>query len=311
MPIFKIQHVTKYTYDRLIQESMNEIRIFPFESPEQEVLEHQLDITGNPDVQIFLDYWGNKTGIFNLMPPHRELSINSRLKVRTNGIADLRINFLSRFNDLPIEVESNLKMLELSRADAIQSQVLIEDIVTLMLDNNDSIAITIKKCSDHIFEQFKYIKGITDVETTVDEILQQRAGVCQDFAHLLLQILRTMKIPSRYVSGYICPHRSGLRGEGATHAWVEAWIPGSGWTGIDPTNNIWVTNTHIKLAVGRDFADCSPVKGAFRGAANQSLSVLVSVDYEDGAVAEEMNEVQLKKDILSIESPHFSPAAQQ
>jgi len=311
MPIFKIQHVTKYTYDRLIQESMNEIRIFPFESPEQEVLEHQLDITGNPDVQIFLDYWGNKTGIFNLMPPHRELSINSRLKVRTNGIADLRINFLSRFNDLPIEVESNLKMLELSRADAIQSQVLIEDIVKLMLDNDDSIAITIKNCSDHIFEQFKYIKGITDVETTVDEILQRRAGVCQDFAHLLLQILRTMKIPSRYVSGYICPHRSGLRGEGATHAWVEAWIPGSGWTGIDPTNNIWVTNTHIKLAVGRNFADCSPVKGAFRGAANQSLSVFVSVDYEDGAVAEEMNEVQLKKDILSMESPHFSPAAQQ
>ena len=157
-------------------------------------------------------------------------------------------------------------MLELSRPDAIQSQALIEDIVKLMLDNNNSIAITIKNCSDHIFEQFKYIKGITDVETTVDEILQQRAGVCQDFAHLLLQILRTMKIPSRYVSGYICPHRSGLRGEGATHAWVEAWIPGSGWTGIDPTNNIWVTNTHIKLAVGRDFADCSPVKGSIQGA---------------------------------------------
>ena len=95
MPIFKIQHVTKYIYDRLIQESMNEIRIFPFDSPEQEVLEHQLDITGNPEVQIFLDYWGNKTGIFNLMPPHRELTINSRLKVRTNGSADLRINFLS------------------------------------------------------------------------------------------------------------------------------------------------------------------------------------------------------------------------
>ena len=90
---------------------------------------------------------------------------------------------------------------------------------------DDSVAITIKNCSDYIFEHFNYIKGITTVETTIDEILEKKAGVCQDFAHVMLQILRTLNIPSRYVSGYICPNKSGLRGEGATHAWVEAWIP--------------------------------------------------------------------------------------
>jgi transglutaminase-like putative cysteine protease len=311
MPIFKIQHVTKYVYDRLIQESMNEIKIFPFELPDQEVLQHELDITGGPEVQVFWDYWGNKTGIFNLMPPHRELIINSRLKVRTTGTADLRVNFLGSFIDLKNEVEGNLRMLELSRPDEIQSQGLIRDIAKRMYSADNSIAITIKNCSDYIFEQFKYIKGITNIETTVDEILQKQAGVCQDFAHLLLQVLRTMKIPSRYVSGYICPHRSGLRGEGATHAWVETWIPGSGWTGIDPTNNIWVTNTHVKLAIGRDFTDCSPVKGTFRGAANQNLSVFVSVDYEDGQSVQEMTDVNLKKDHLTPDSPQFSPAAQQ
>src|ERR1700676_3069990 len=98
MTTFKIQHITKYEYDRLIQESMNEIKIFPFQSSEQEVLQHELVITGNPDVQIFFDYWGNKTGIFNVMPPHRELSISSRLIVRTPNSSDLRINFISVFN---------------------------------------------------------------------------------------------------------------------------------------------------------------------------------------------------------------------
>jgi transglutaminase-like putative cysteine protease len=110
----------------------------------------------------------------------------------------------------------------------------------------------------------------------------------------MLQILRTLKIPSRYVSGYICPNKRGLRGEGATHAWVEAWIPRYGWAGIDPTNNVWVTNTHVKLAVGRDFTDCSPVKGSFKGEARQHLSVYVAIDYEDGQIFEELNKVDLR-----------------
>ncbi len=311
MPIFKIQHITKYEYDRLIQESMNEIRIFPSLSPEQEVLQHELVITGHPEVQIFFDYWGNKTGIFNVMPPHRELSINSRLIVRTTGGPDLRLNFISVFNELPGEVAGNLKMLELSRPDYIQSQSQINEITQMVYSPDDSVAITIKNCSDYIFTHFKYIKGITNIETTIDEIMETKAGVCQDFAHLMLQILRTLKIPSRYVSGYICPNKRGLRGEGATHAWVEAWIPRYGWGGIDPTNNVWVTNTHVKLATGRDFADCSPVKGSFKGPANQHLSVFVSVDYEDGQIFEELNKVDMKRENAGGDSSHFSSAAQQ
>jgi transglutaminase-like putative cysteine protease len=311
MPIFKIQHITKYEYDRLIQESMNEIKIFPFLSSEQEVLQHELVITGNPDVQIFFDYWGNKTGVFNLLPPHKELVINSRLMVRTTGSSDLKINFISLFNELPGEVGGNLKMLELSRPDNIQSQSQIDDIARMVYSPDDSVAITIKNCSDYIFTNFDYIKGITNVETTIDEILGQKAGVCQDFAHIMLQILRSLKIPSRYVSGYICPNKSGLRGEGATHAWVEAWVPRCGWAGVDPTNNVWVTNTHVKLATGRDFSDCSPVKGAFKGPANQHLTVFVSVDYEDGQIFEELNNVDLKRENKVVASPHFAHAAAQ
>ena len=294
MPIFKIYHVTKYEYDRPVRESMNEIKIFPFVCAEQETLSHELIITPQPDVNTFNDYWGNKTGVFNVMPVHNKLVIESKLLLRTTAPNQLRINFHSGFTELENEVSKSLQLLELAEADQIKSQFSINEIVLKIFGDGKSIAAVTERCAEHIFKYFKYIKGITNIETTVDEILEHRSGVCQDFAHLMLQILRTLKIPSRYVSGYVCPNKNGMRGEGATHAWVEAYIPGYGWAGIDPTNNVWVTNNHVKLAVGKHFTDCTPVKGTFKGPARQKLSVHVSIGYEDGQVFEELNNVQMQ-----------------
>jgi transglutaminase-like putative cysteine protease len=139
----------------------------------------------------------------------------------------------------------------------------------------------------YVFEQFKYIKGITSVETTLNEVWELKAGVCQDFAHILLVFLRQIRIPARYVSGYICPNKNGMRGEGATHAWIEAYIPFNGWVGLDPTNNCEAGDLHVRLAVGRNFSDCSPVKGTYKGTAGQQLEVGVSVSYENGRKTEE------------------------
>ena len=294
MSIFKIHHITKFEYDRPVKESMNEVKIFPYQCNEQEILSHDLTISGNPDVQLFTDYWGNKTGVFNLLSPHRELLIESKLMVRTTASSQLKINFHTGWEQLKNEMPGNLQLIELAAQEKIDSQPEIDKIAVTINNNAKSIASAVELCSEHIFKYFKYIKGITNIETTVDEILSHHSGVCQDFAHLMLQILRTLKIPSRYVSGYICPNKNGMRGEGATHAWVEAWIPQFGWAGIDTTNNIWVTNNHVKLAVGRHFRDCSPVKGTFKGPAKQKLSVYVSVGYEDGQIFEEMNNVQME-----------------
>jgi transglutaminase-like putative cysteine protease len=301
MSIFKIHHITKYEYDRPVKESSNEIKIFPYASREQEVLQHELNITTNPDVHAFTDYWGNKTGLFNVLPPHKALVVESKLIIRTTSSSQLQINFHAGWNELQNEVNDNLQLLELATADNIQSQEKINDIIHDLQCRTKSVAGTVECCSEYIFNNFKYIKGITNIETTVDEILEVRAGVCQDFAHLMLQILRTLEIPSRYVSGYICPNKNGMRGEGATHAWVEVHLPGYGWAGIDPTNNVWVTNRHVKLAVGKHFNDCSPVKGTFKGPAHQKLSVYVSVGYEDGQVFEEMNNVQMESHPLDKE----------
>lgn len=292
MPIFKIHHITKYLYDEPVKESINEIKIFPYQCSEQEVLQHNLNITGHPHIYTFSDYWNNTTGTFNLLPPHQELIIESKLTVRTTAASEIQIGNHAGFTELEKEVQSNLRLLELSTPDQTEAKQAVDQIIASVYQSPKSIAVIVKDCCAYIFEHFQYTKGITTIETTVDEILEHRGGVCQDFAHVLLQILRTMKIPSRYVSGYICPNKNGMRGEGATHAWVEAFIPGYGWAGIDPTNNVWVTNKHIKLAVGRNFNDCTPIKGTFKGLAEQHLSVYVSVGYEDGVMFEELNDVK-------------------
>lgn len=311
MPVFKIYHTTTYEYDRLVKESVNEIKIYPYQCNEQEVLQHELLITGNPDIQTFHDYWGNKTGVFNLLPSHKELSIGSKLLVRTIAPSELQIKFDTGFNQLKTEVDGQLKMTELSTPEKIRSQKDIDAIIQNIYRNEESVAATVQNCCDYIFREFKYIKGITNVETTIDEILEHKSGVCQDFVHLMLQILRTMQIPGRYVSGYICPNKNGMRGEGATHAWVEAWIPGYGWAGIDPTNNVWVTNNHVKLAVGRNFYDCSPVKGTFKGPAVQKLYVYVSIGYEDGHIFEDKNNVYIPVQENVPELTFTAQAAQQ
>ncbi len=293
MPVYKIHHITRYEYNRHVCESINEIKLYPFICKEQETLEHDITITDSPKVETYIDYWGNKSGTFNLLVPHRFLNIESKLIIRTTMGSQLQINFHSNFADLAKEMENQLLFLELATPETIKSGKLIKELVDPVLSSGKSIAATVEYFTEYVFKHFKYIKDVTGIETTVDEILEQKAGVCQDFAHVLLQLLRTAGIPARYISGYICSNKNGMRGEGATHAWVEAWIPDYGWAGIDPTNNVWVTNAHVKLAAGRHFIDCTPVKGTFKGSARQTLSLYVSVGYEDGHIFEELNNVKL------------------
>jgi transglutaminase-like putative cysteine protease len=294
MSIYKIHHITQYDYDRPVRESVNEMRIFPYECREQEILQHELNITGQPQMHIFHDYWKNKVAVFNIHEPHQSLVIENKIIVRTTLTNENYLNYNTGKSAMEADIANQLQLLELTKADLIESQSEINEIIQKIDQPWKSIAGIVQDCSQYIYQYFKYIKGITTIETTVDEILQHRSGVCQDFAHVMLQILRSMKIPSRYVSGYICPNRDGLRGQGATHAWVEAWIPQHGWAGIDPTNNVWVTNKHIKLAVGRNFTDCSPIRGSFKGPAKQQLSVYVSVGYEDGHIFEDRTRVKLE-----------------
>ena len=314
MPLFTIHHITKYTYDRPVRESTNQIKIFPYAHPGQELQNQKLVITGDPSVNLFADYWGNTVGWFVVNEAHKELIIDSKLIVNVKSSNTINPVALSKFSDWEIlrgAVSSDMKTLDLATPESIQAKMELSAMVQDLRHSRDTPAMFIQRCSEYIFETFEYKKGITTIETTVDEILEHKSGVCQDFAHVLLEMLRSISIPSRYVSGYICPNQDGVRGAGATHAWVEVYLPSSGWVGIDPTNNTWVSDQHVVLAVGRHFNDCSPVKGTFKGPANQALSVFVSVGYENGHVFEDHHAVQMTLEPSTIPLIDYDAAAQQ
>nr|WP_314834427.1 transglutaminase family protein [uncultured Flavobacterium sp.] len=295
MALFNIIHITKYQYNWPIKESINEIRLFPHNFENQDVLLHQLLINNDPEIEISKDYYGNCVGNFNTIEAHTEMTIESRMIVRVNHSLKIPEIESTTVADLAHEKQNSVMLLRLCYPEVIKKENEIYAILNEIDYTNKSIIEIAQQCNAYIFNNFTYSKGITNIETTIDEILEIRKGVCQDFAHVLLQLLRTAGIPSRYVSGYICPNESGLRGEGATHAWVEIYSPNQGWLGLDPTNNIWTMDNHVKLSVGRNFYDCTLVKGTFKGLSKQTLSVSVSIGYEDGRKFEEINNVQLEK----------------
>jgi transglutaminase-like putative cysteine protease len=312
MPVFNIHHITRYEYEKPVKESVNEIRLFGLNCPEQEVLQQEIHITHQPDIQIYKDYYGNKVGLFSIPTAHISLQIESKILVRTivNNLNPL--DAAADFDALNMDVADHISLLECRQYEAISKQSAIQEIADEVSRNEIKIAKIIENASNYVFSNFVYTKGITNIFTTVDEILAHKSGVCQDFAHVLLQILRTLDIPARYVSGYICANSNGMRGQGATHAWVEAWIPGLGWTGIDPTNKLWVNHHHVKLSVGRSFIDCTPAKGIYKGQARQNLSVYVSVGYEDGLTYEDTNMVQLETESFSpIQTADYMASQQQ
>jgi transglutaminase-like putative cysteine protease len=290
MPRFIIHHVTKYTYQSPVRDSANQIMLFPVKDENQEVLNQQLVITGLPTVEIYRDYYGNQTGSFMTVDPHKELIIDSKIEIITKARAlptdDVSIE--AQWNYLH-ELHYTFSFLDFLKQENFAAIEEVKEIAEQQVSKNISVFAAAKELNEYIYKNFKYIKGVTNIETTLDEIWTLKAGVCQDFAHILLMMLRLINIPARYVSGYVCPRDKHLRGEGATHAWVEAYIPFYGWLGFDPTNNCVVNDLHVRLAVGRSFPDCSPVKGTYRGTSNHTLEVGVSVSHEDGITPGEIS----------------------
>lgn len=278
MTRYQLKHITRYLYPSPVRESTNQIMLYPIEDSRQDVKRHEIQINHQPAMEIFSDYFGNRVGIFSIPQPLSELQIQST--------ADVVVH------ESPLPPDDQPASRQWSELKAHQSLAAYIDFLWQEKSDrlDDLIAITkelsdpaktpftvAKDMSGFVYQHFEYKKGITDTETGVHEIWSMRAGVCQDFAHVLLAMLRMSGIPSRYVSGYICPKNHELRGEGATHAWVEAYIPFEGWTGLDPTNDCIVVDRHIRLAVGRNFSDVTPVKGTYKGSSEHILEVGVEI----------------------------------
>jgi transglutaminase-like putative cysteine protease len=289
MPEFKIQHITRYTYEGPVRDSANQVILFPIEDEFQEVTKHELKISGEPFVDTHVDYYGNQVGNFTYIEPHDRLEITSRIWVITKHRMYPNDDMFpeQQWNDLK-HLRYQVPYIDFLRQEYFEGLSEMQELIEAGKQPNETPYQAALRYCKYVYENFEYIKGVTTVETTLDEIWKLKAGVCQDFAHILMEMLRVVNIPARYVSGYICTFKGSMRGEGATHAWAEAYLPGYGWLGLDPTNNIIANENHVRLAVGRNFTDCSPVKGVYKGAPDHLLEVAVSVNNHEEEHVEEV-----------------------
>jgi transglutaminase-like putative cysteine protease len=256
--------------------------LYPVQDAWQEVKQHHLSISSSPIVSTYTDYFGNTAGVFSILAPHTGLQITSGIEVITRATPEPLLTASAEDQWAAIAaLHQTAPYLEMVKSEDFLAKNEIRNWLHGMVHTGMPVPDVVRKLSAYIYEQFSYRKGVTSVETGIDEIWRLRAGVCQDFAHLLLVMLRMCGIPARYVSGYICPRNHELRGEGATHAWVEAYLPGHGWLGVDPTNDCLVSDRHVRLAVGRNFSDCTPVKGIYKGQAAHTLEVSVVIGNGD------------------------------
>jgi transglutaminase-like putative cysteine protease len=241
------------------------------------------NLSVSPRCRVFSyrDHTGNQVHHFDVPGVHRQLSIiaESTVEVQTPAILPHALS-----PDVWLELDSMVEngdyweMLFPSEY-AKPSALLDEFARSARCDRRDDPLTVLRELNTELYRAFEYVPRSTNVDSPIDHALEIKKGVCQDFAHIMIALVRSINIPCRYVSGYLY-HRTGdhdRSAEGATHAWVEALLPQLGWVGFDPTNALIVGDRHIRTAIGRDYADVPPTKGIYRGSTQSELTVGVRV----------------------------------
>jgi transglutaminase-like putative cysteine protease len=272
-----ITHTTSYRYEAPVTTSYNEARIEPRSDRRQTVLSWSLDVTPAARVVGHVDYWGTMVHHFDLQVPHTELSVVAKTVVETGVTAtepgdatwdDLAAPAVrDRFYELlvPTPIVGYEDAALLSAAEEIRAA-------------SASPAAAAEGAVGFVHDRLLYQQGFTGVTTTVPEVLAAGRGVCQDFAHLSLALLRAMGIPAWYVSGYLHPVEEpevGVTAVGESHAWIAAWT-GTVWP-LDPVSLAPVADRHVRVAAGRDYHDVPPFRGVYAGGGTQELAVAVEV----------------------------------
>jgi transglutaminase-like putative cysteine protease len=280
--LFEITHLTHYTYGHPAAEAYGEARLTPPDLPTQKVLSHRIVINPETNTSPYVDYYGNKVHFFSLPYRHKKLSIANQIIVETRpperpqkslelSVQEARQIFSSVLTDV-FDFLQPTEVVEIGR-EAVQW-------ARKYLRGDIPLGEGLQRLNEAIHDSFDYKKGSTDNSTTLSAIWKEKKGVCQDFAHVGLSILRTAGLPARYVCGYIetDPPKSGekaMTGAVATHAWIEVLVPGMTWVALDPTNRQWCNERYVSVSFGRDFRDATPLHGTFKGSGGQTMNVRV------------------------------------
>jgi transglutaminase-like putative cysteine protease len=259
--ILEVQHETRLTYSVPVTEWLAELRVEPPSDAGQSCQSFFLGVSRPVQLFQYQDGFGNRVHHFNLLAANAEMRALAASVVVTHAP---RYDLVGSSSTWPIPPESlpieTLDFISLRGpvSDSPRLRALVE---TLRPPPGSRIADLILGVCRFIHERFQYARAVTRATSPIDDVLATGKGVCQDFAHLAIGLLRLLDVPARYVSGYI--HRPGK--ESQSHAWCEAWLPDRGWIAFDPTNNSVIDEKFVKVAIGRDFTDVAPNKGIYRG----------------------------------------------
>ncbi len=276
----QVFHRTRYHYRLPVRDSYNELRLRPATEDKSRLEFFLLNVQPPVRLRHFRDPYLNYVHYFELAEPHSELVIEAQATINTTSpyaggkplgvalsdLASLRDEMLRDFLRRSHYVDDSPELWKL----ALDITFGITDVFTAA-----------ESIMQHIYQNWTYAPNTTTAATHVREVLKTKRGVCQDFAHLMAGLCRAINIPARYVSGYLYNGPdSHLRGAQASHAWCEVFVPGHGWHGLDPTNNILADERHIKIATGRDYQDAAPVSGHFDGPPGATTALQVELRVE-------------------------------
>jgi transglutaminase-like putative cysteine protease len=284
---FSIRYLTEYRYDGPVTDNLNALRVTPATTTTQRVDDFGVRVEPQTRLHQHLDYYGTQVVEFGISKPHDHLAIDVRARVATA--------------EPPAPPSPSWAALEEPRyrSGAVEfllpgpdepDDLRVDELVGLV--RADTPLATLEQAAQVVPDRFEYRAGVTYVGSTIDDLLDAGAGVCQDFSHLALVLMRRNGIAARYVSGYLfAPADSDMvagSAEVETHAWLEALLPADDggepvWVGVDPTNRCLAGETYVKIGHGRHYQDVPPIKGVFRGTASAKLEASVRMSRTDAA----------------------------
>jgi transglutaminase-like putative cysteine protease len=288
---YSVRHITNFKYEPAVRESVMEVRMQPRTDFRQRCLSFSLTIDPRASMMMYRDFYGNAVHNFDIPERHRMIEVMAQAIVDVLPARALDAEAVGDWAELDERVaQTDYWEMLLPSHFARPSELLERLAGELDLRRRGNPLEVLQELNSKLYELFDYAPNTTEVDSPIDDALKARRGVCQDFAHIMITLVRQLKIPCRYVSGYLY-HQDKSQDRspaGATHAWVEAYLGELGWVAFDPTNNLEGCDRHVRVAVGRDYSDVPPTRGVYKGEAESELSVLVTVLPVDAPEPEEM-----------------------
>ena len=275
-----IRYVTHFVYPTPVWESQNSVRACPVDTEDQKLVSYSLDVEPDAETQWYVDRWGTRVDTFGVIDPHTELIVTATASVDTSQPAEPQSG--ATVLDVYEENRHGRLWMFLRSSRHTEWDGPIVDAAAEVVAGSGDLVSAVRAITAIVNRRLDYRPGATEIGVKPEAVWSQQAGVCQDYAHVMISMLRSQGIPARYVSGYF--YATDVAGGGTpetseitvqTHAWVEVWMPEFGWWAIDPTNDQLAGERHVVVGQGRDYDDVLPMRGVYYGDTDHALAAHV------------------------------------